>query len=105
MSILWAETNAALREANQKAKCAEENLAEAEKIRDEHAKTVQVLANELDWYAFCADDWHTCHGDKFPCEACENIKRLNAATRETQKSQDAVEALKAAASLRKKLIP
>jgi hypothetical protein len=71
-------------------------LAAAENARDEQAEAVRVLANELRWYATCTDELHTCHVDKLPCEACENITRLNVATRETQNNPIAAAAVKEA---------
>jgi hypothetical protein len=82
---------AARENANLRAK-----LADAEKALDEQAEAVRVLAKELRRYADCADELHTCHVDKLPCEACENIKRLNAATRETQNNPTAAAAMKEA---------
>lgn len=73
---------------------------EAEKARDEQAEAVGVLAKELRWWADCADELHTCHVDNLPCEACENIRRLNAATRETQNNAVAAAAVKEASEIR-----
>ena len=71
-------------------------LENAEKDRDTKAAAVRVMGVELYWYAACADDVHTCNTDLIPCNACERIRRLNAATRETQNNPTAAAAVKEA---------